>query len=79
MSATVVEYLTATEAAELLRVSTGTIYRAIDGGSLPAVRLGPRATIRIPASAITGRARARARTSLEAVEPGAVARGEENA
>ena len=40
------EYLTIIQAAELLQVSTKTILRRIDDGSLPCVRLGAR-TIRI--------------------------------
>ena len=40
------EYLTIRQAAERLQVSTKTILRRIDDGSLPCVRLGAR-TIRI--------------------------------
>ena len=40
------EYLTIRQAAERLQVSTKTISRRIDDGSLPCVRLGAR-TIRI--------------------------------
>ena len=36
------EFLTVREAADLLRVSRPTIWRWIDAGRLPAVRLGPR-------------------------------------
>lgn len=38
--------LTATEAAELLRVSTRTLRRWIASGALPAYRVGPRGPIR---------------------------------
>jgi excisionase family DNA binding protein len=37
------------EAAQILRVSAGVLYRAIKAGRVPVVRLGPGGTMRIPA------------------------------
>ena len=45
-------YLTPAEAAAELGVSKSTVYRAVSGGSLPAVRLVPLGALRIPAAAI---------------------------
>jgi excisionase family DNA binding protein len=58
------EYLTAQEAAGVLRVNVASIYRACARGSLPAVRLAPEGNIRIPADALMvgGEERARGRT-----------------
>jgi excisionase family DNA binding protein len=39
-------FFTVAEAAELMRVSTMTVYRFINGGDLPAVRLGKSFRIR---------------------------------
>lgn len=44
------EFLTAREAAPLLRVSKNTMYRLIANGDIPHVRIGR--TIRIPAEAV---------------------------
>lgn len=75
------EYLTAAEAAQLLRVNVASIYRAVERGSLPAVRLAPEGNIRIPADALVagGEPRARVGTPGEsgAVEADATAREEE--
>lgn len=49
------EYLTAHEAAELLRVSRHTIWRAVERGTLPAIRLAEGGPLRIPASALEAR------------------------
>jgi excisionase family DNA binding protein len=40
------------EAAEFLRLSKMSVYRACASGRLPVVRLSPRGKIRIPASAL---------------------------
>ena len=76
------EYLTAAEAAKLLRVNVASIYRAVERGSLPAVRLAPEGSIRIPVDALEvgGEARALGRTSQarEAVVPASGARDEED-
>jgi excisionase family DNA binding protein len=40
------------EAARILRVSPSSIYRAVERGTLPSVRLSATGVIRIPASAI---------------------------
>ena len=44
-------YATVEEVAEQLRVSASTIYRLVNAGQFPAVRVGN--SIRVPASAIT--------------------------
>ena len=49
------EYLTVNEAARVLRVSPGTIYRAVERGTLPSWRGAPTGPIRIPVSAIERR------------------------
>lgn len=41
---TLPQYLTVAEVAELMRVSTATVYRWIDAGQLPALQLGRRTT-----------------------------------
>jgi excisionase family DNA binding protein len=46
------DYLAVKEAARLLRVSPSSIYRAVERGSLPAVRLSRAGVIRIPRSAL---------------------------
>jgi excisionase family DNA binding protein len=46
-----VEMLTITQVAKWARVSTKTIYRWIESGKIPAVKLGKR-TYRIPAGAV---------------------------
>ena len=45
-------YLSVGEAAHELRVSPATVYRAIEIGSLPAIRLVPHGALRIPASSL---------------------------
>ena len=46
------EYLTVSEAARLLRLHVGTVYRAVESGRLPVVRLDERVSIRIPHKAL---------------------------
>jgi excisionase family DNA binding protein len=46
------QYLSVGEAAHELRVSTATIYRSIERGNLPAIRLTPLGALRIPADAL---------------------------
>jgi excisionase family DNA binding protein len=45
-------YLSVGEAAYELRVSKASVYRAIESGNLPAVRLQPLGSLRIPADAL---------------------------
>ena len=45
-------YLTPKEVARELRVSTAVVYRSIERGSLPCIRLLPNGAIRIPRSAL---------------------------
>lgn len=45
-------YLSVGEAALELRMSRTSVYRAIEAGSLPVVRLQPRGALRIPVSAL---------------------------
>jgi excisionase family DNA binding protein len=52
MSTTENEYLSVADAANLLGLSELTIYRYVQRGDLPSVRLSPRGAIRIPFSAI---------------------------
>ncbi len=52
MPVTETEYLSVTEAASLLRLSEPTIYRRVQDGSLPVVRLSENGAIRIPRSAL---------------------------
>ncbi len=46
------EYLAPKECAHLLRVHVSSVYRAVEEGRLPAVRLSDLGAIRIPRSAI---------------------------
>jgi excisionase family DNA binding protein len=46
------EYLSAGEGAHLLRVSKASVYRAVERGELPALRLAPLGQLRIPRSAL---------------------------
>jgi excisionase family DNA binding protein len=46
------KFLSVGEAAHELRVSKASVYRAIETGSLPAVRLMPLGALRIPASVL---------------------------
>jgi excisionase family DNA binding protein len=46
------KYLSVGEAAYELRVSKASVYRAIENGNLPAVRLQPLGALRIPVSAL---------------------------
>jgi excisionase family DNA binding protein len=46
------EFLTVKETAALLRVSKRSVRRALEGGTLPAVRLAEHGSIRIPRSAL---------------------------
>lgn len=52
------EFVTVGEAARMLRFSRGTIYRAIESGSLKAIRLSPSGPLRIPIKEIRERAEA---------------------
>lgn len=45
-------FLSSSEAAEELGVSKSTVYRSIESGHLPAIRLQPLGALRIPASAL---------------------------
>jgi excisionase family DNA binding protein len=45
-------YLSVGEAALELRVSKQSIYRAVESGNLPAIRLQPLGALRIPADAL---------------------------
>ena len=45
-------YLSVGEAAPELRVSKASVYQAIESGNLPAVRLQPLGSLRIPADAL---------------------------
>jgi excisionase family DNA binding protein len=47
------EYLAPKEVAHELRVHVSSIYRAVESGHLPAVRLSEHGVIRIPRSALT--------------------------
>jgi excisionase family DNA binding protein len=47
-----VRFLTVAEVAEMMRVSTMTVYRLVHSGELPAVRFGR--SYRIPESAVVG-------------------------
>jgi excisionase family DNA binding protein len=47
-----VRFLTVAEVAEMMRVSTMTVYRLVHSGELPAVRFGR--SYRIPESAVAG-------------------------
>ncbi len=47
-----VRFLTVQEVAEMMRVSTMTVYRLVHAGELPAVRFGR--SYRIPESAVAG-------------------------
>jgi excisionase family DNA binding protein len=49
------EYLTVSETARVLRLSVGSVYRAVDAGRLPSVRLAQNGAIRIPISALRER------------------------
>ena len=46
------EFLTVSEVAARLRVSAPTVYRRVQDGTLPAVRLSQHGVIRIPSSAL---------------------------
>ena len=46
------KYLSVGETAHELRVSKASVYRAIESGNLPAVRLQPLGSLRIPADAL---------------------------
>ena len=46
------KYLSVGEAAYELRVSKASVYRAIESGNLPAIRLQPLGALRIPADAL---------------------------
>jgi len=46
------EYLAVKEVAALLRVSPSSVYRAVERGTLPTVRLAEQGAIRIPRGAI---------------------------
>jgi excisionase family DNA binding protein len=46
------KYLSVGEAAHELRVSKASVYRAIESGNLPAIRLQPLGALRIPAEAL---------------------------
>ena len=46
------KFLSVGEAAHELRVSKASVYRAIESGNLPAVRLQPLGSLRIPADAL---------------------------
>jgi excisionase family DNA binding protein len=52
---TTVEFVTVSEAARILRVAPGTVYRAVEAGTLPSLRLAEQGAIRIPVSAIRER------------------------
>jgi excisionase family DNA binding protein len=45
-------YLSVGETANELRVSKASVYRAIESGNLPAIRLHPIGSLRIPADAL---------------------------
>jgi excisionase family DNA binding protein len=45
-------FLAPKEVADALGVHAGAVYRAVDRGELPVVRLGQRGAIRIPVSAL---------------------------
>jgi excisionase family DNA binding protein len=47
------EYLAPKEVAHELRVHVSSIYRAVESGHLPAVRLSEHGAIRVPRSALT--------------------------
>jgi excisionase family DNA binding protein len=47
-------FLAPKEVADTLGLHVSAVYRAVERGELPAVRLGQRSAIRIPASAIRG-------------------------
>ena len=67
-----VEFLTVSEVAARLRVSTPTVYRRVQDGTLPAVRLSQHGVIRIPCSALefdSPASRAADGSSEAAVEP----------
>jgi excisionase family DNA binding protein len=46
------KFLSPAEAASGLRVSKASVYRAVEAGHLPAVRLAPLGSLRIPAEAL---------------------------
>jgi excisionase family DNA binding protein len=46
------KFLSVGEAAHELRMSKASVYRAIESGNLPAVRLQPLGALRIPASSL---------------------------
>ena len=48
-------YLSVGEAAQELRLSRQSVYRAVSSGSLPAVQLSPHGALRIPVEAIEPR------------------------
>ena len=45
-------YLSVGEVAQELRISKASVYRAVESGSLPAVRLQPLGALRIPREAL---------------------------
>jgi excisionase family DNA binding protein len=55
------------EVAHLLRISKASVYRAVERGELPAIRLAPLGALRIPRSALKVPAGA-PRTAVAAVE-----------
>ncbi len=52
-------YISVAEAARELGVSRQSVYRAIESGHVPVVRLEPRCAVRIPASALEARSQRR--------------------
>jgi excisionase family DNA binding protein len=50
-------YVSPSQAAKELGMSTSTVYRAIENGYLPAIRLRPEGALRIPADALVPRRR----------------------
>ena len=64
---TTAEYLSVGEVAHLLRVSKASVYRAVERGELPAIRLAPLGALRIPKAALEVPAVA-LRTAVAAVE-----------
>ena len=48
-ASTATEFLTVSEVARRLRVHEATIYRKVSAGEIPALRLGERGPLRIPA------------------------------
>lgn len=51
------------EVAALLAVSRDTVYRLINSGELPSVQVGPRAALRVEASALAEYIESRRRTA----------------